>query len=456
MPEAMLYSKKDLILVRKRCRVVLKNRRPLPEVSAACHITILVPVYDEAIHRIKKQIDAFSKQQLSKDKFELVYVVNNPKPDGSREDARVVRANKKIMRFLRRRQPLAVRCIDLSSPGNELKVSNVGAARNFGLHAVALRYLDQGRDGIVIHTDADSAPSKRRYLNEVLKEVSDPKCFGVAGGVDFVLDIDSRSKADKEFFRKHFAAFRKYMEWHALAHALNQQKHLKEQGSYENFAGAHMICKAIAGVLAGGIPALARAEDGIFGINLHKLAKKYGAYILVRKDEWLMRTAFRESRRTGTGYGAVFANVKKTKGKPLVRDVHAPHYYREFVPKIMVAMGKTKGRKKELADLLGDDFTKASKPVQNAIVKLAKRMVGVDARSVKLQTYDIWRDEFLKIKPESVLFSLYKKKYPLVPLTDKALRELRREVHKNPKLKSAVRDATKFFGQFRLPNKRDI
>lgn len=452
MEQGMCYSKKDLNKARKRCEAVIGNKYKLPPLEPSCEISILVPVYDESIKRIDKQISAFSNQKFPKRKFELVYIVNNPPPDGSVERARAVRQNAKILKHLKKGRRLAVRVIDLSSKGRALKKSNVGIARNIGLHAVASRYLEQNRDGIVIHTDADTLPKSSEYLRKVYKEVSDPNCFGAAGGVEFILDIDSLNKADRTFFRKHIQTFRNFTEWHILVNALRKKSLPKVVASPTRFFGANMISKAIAGVLAGGIPEIGRAEDAAFGKNLERLAKKYGAKVLPRWDEWVMRTAFRESRRTGASFGPVFDNIRKHNGKPLVRSANAPHFFHEYLPKLLLAVRKTGGKRNALSALLGKHFDEASHNTQKAIMAFAKQIPAGSTVSARQHLYGAMKAKHLKDRPDLVFYAKYKEDFPLETLTPARLKALKKEVYKDPARRAFAEDAVKAFGQWKLPS----
>lgn len=448
----MLYSKTDLNKARRKCETVLGKLPELPELGAACEISVLIPVYNESIKRIDRQISTFSRQRFGKKKYELVYVVNNPRPDGSTARAKAIRQNAKTIKHLKRVRRLSVRVIDLSSDGKTLKDSNVGKARNVGLHVVALRYLNQERDGIVIHTDADTLPKRSDYLRQVYKEVSDPKCFGAAGGVEFILDIDSLNKGDRDYFRKHIQTFRNFTEWHILVNALRKKTLPKVVASPTRFFGAHMISMAIAGVLAGGIPGIGRAEDALFGQKLERLAEKYGARILPRWDEWIMRTAFRESRRTGASFGPVFDNIRKHKGKPVVRDPDAPHYYHDYLPKFLLSLRKTEGKKSAISEFFGLPFDEASDDAQRAIMRLASRIPARSSARQRLQLYDAMKDRHSKSRPDLVFYAKYKKEFPLTRLTPDRLKALRKEVYKDPARKAFAEEAVKAFAQWKLPS----
>lgn len=446
----VVYSKNELKTAEKRCQSVLKKCAMIQDVSPTCQITVLIPVYDESIERMKKQLGSFAKQKMNKDLFELVFVINNPPPDGSTEREKAIKQNAKVMTFLKKRHPLTVHVIDLSSEGKALPLSNVGLARNIGLHIVAQRYLKQRRDGIIIHTDADTLPHGARYLHDVYRDLNSPLVFGAAGGVEFIMDIDSFSQTERRFFKKHIQTFRDYTEWHILVNALQKKRLPKIVASPTRFFGAHMITKAIAGVLAGGIPENGRGEDTAFGLRLEMFAKDHGGQVLARWDHWTMQTAFRESRRTGASFGPVFDNIRKHHGKPLVRAKDAPHYFHEYLPKLLLKVAKTKGDELALAKLFGPVFTEANNGAQKAINHLAKDLPSNSSIMQRQEIYGIMKDHHVKDRPDLVFYAKYKADHPLVHLTPSALAGLRREVYKDPKKKAFAESAVLAFGQWKL------
>ncbi|MCA9384982.1 MAG: glycosyltransferase family 2 protein, partial [Candidatus Magasanikbacteria bacterium] len=153
------YTKQDISKARKLCDLVLsENPVALPPLHPECLITILVPVYNESETRIKEQIQAFTKQRFAKHHFEIVFVVNNPKIKIT--PLEVLDANTAVINFLEsKRHAVPTQVLDRSSKNHELKKGNVGEARNYGIHVVTKRYIEQQRDGIIIQVDADTIPT---------------------------------------------------------------------------------------------------------------------------------------------------------------------------------------------------------------------------------------------------------------------------------------------------------
>lgn len=384
-----IYTKPSVARVKAACKKVLGQRtRKLPELAEECVISVLVPVYDEDISRLERQLAAFAKQKFDRSAFELVYVVNNG--PAATTPATVLTRNKKLLQWLQTATfPFTVRVIDRSSAGQEIKDCNVGQARNFGLHAMAWRYLEQSRDGLVIHTDADTFPFKTNYLHQVWQGFSTSRSVAASGGLRMVLDLDDANPQRRTFFQKHITVLREYGQWFNLRYALHG-KDMRLAVGPTTFSGAHMLARAIASVAAGGIPQVRAGEDIGFSASLQKFATQHQLEFLSKRDQWLLQTSIRESHRTGSGFRPLFDLIERHQGKPLVRHPLAP-----FFP----------------------DFTAANQH---------------------------------KSSLPSVIKEHYDALYPLVPLTKVGLAELRRRVYQHPERKAYAQNAIKYFTNYQL------
>lgn len=446
------YTAGDLLLAKRRCRRMIGAHRPLPELLEETEITILIPVYNESVKRLRKQIIAFSKQDIGRRIFELVFIVNNGFSDGSDRFDAVYRANQRAIAFLKKKQLCTVRVIDRSSPSSEIRDCNVGKARQFGLHVVAARYLGQNRDGIVIHTDADTFPARQDYLRRVLRDVKPSRCFGASGGVRYMLDMDSMSQKDKEFFSKHIGAFRDYSEWHFLNKVMHE-KSLRPMMTPLRFSGAHMISKAIAAVCAGGIPGLAHGEDIAFGEALLAFAKKRRAYLLSgRMKNWVLVTALRESDRTGAAHGPTFENIRAHGGKPLARPEGAPTTFQFVTQRLLPAVRNQRGIKKVVRDLQTVSSEIEPRKAANALLRLSRRIKPGMTRDQRFKAFEAWKRVESNQDVAKLILRWYSKKYPREPLTHAKVVALRKKVFKNPRRKAYVLNAADAFGDFRLPN----
>lgn len=441
------YPRRDILRARKQCNSVVSSiKTPIPALAQETVITILVPVYNESIERLKKQIASFSKQTLDKSFYEIIFIVNNPPLKKSSPE--VLKANASILAFLNKaKDDQKISVIDRSSKGRELKAGNVGEARNYGLHVVTKRYLDQNRDGLIIQTDADSFPSNKKYLDTVWKDVTKNNAYGAAGGLKFVLDIDSKNKNHKAFFKKHISTFRNYARWNFLLSSLNKKSpELKFHPTI--FSGAHMISRAVAAICAGGIKPINKGEDTFFGMALNDYAKKIHGVVLPRRDEWIMVTSFRESYRGGTSFGPIFANIKDHNGKPLVRASDTP-YYPLFLKKELVQLRKTLLPKpKPPAIFLGQNIA-ISKEEYREIVNIQDKLKR-SPRVNPLTIYEEIRHADRSVVLHKFFNRFYRMKYPLVPLEKRDLKQLEKRINKDPLRKAYVDNAVKYYGTFHL------
>lgn len=443
------YRQTDLLLAKRRCSSFVR-RYPdvLPPLLRSCELTVLVPLYAESTSRVRALIEAYAAQCVPLGSFELVFIVNNPPAQEAHDLARVIEQNQKCLRILKRKYSIPVHVIDASSPGREIPEGNVGKARNIGLHLVAARYLAQSREGIILHTDADTFPTKTDYLRKVMKELKPPHCFGAAGGLAFVLDLDGKSKQDIAFFERHLVTLRAYFTWRYLVQSL----HLKDLTPLvwpTRFSGAHMIVKAIAAVCAGGVPVVKGGEDMQFGEQLSLFAKRYQARILPRRDTWYLRTAVRESRRTGASFGSVLLSIKKRKGRLVAPDPYAP-LYAQFVNDILLTLQKTRGDLALLVPLLKSWSMANSPRTHKAFLELSVELQGKRGAEARLNAFRRWRDAQTSPRIASFIRRTYNTRYPSTPLSFSRVAALKSLVFKDPKRKAYVQNAEKYFFDFKL------
>jgi hypothetical protein len=266
------YPKTDLAQADKQTAAVLnQDKRPLPALSENCILSIVIPVFDEHVARIRAQVNAFNEQTLRPEQFELVYVVNNGKRSETAQD--VLKKNDAVLAYLKKaKSKNRIIILDRSSAGHELAVGNVGHARNVGVNVVARRYLLQNRDGILLQSDADTLPVKKTFLSTMVKSYAKTGCIGASGGVRFVLSMDSTDAKDRHFFKTHLTQFNMYARWSYLIRALHSTNP-RIAVTPTRFSGANMSSLAIAAVCAGGVPPLPRAVDLIFGLNSRSMQR---------------------------------------------------------------------------------------------------------------------------------------------------------------------------------------
>ncbi|MFH1089518.1 MAG: glycosyltransferase [Candidatus Uhrbacteria bacterium] len=270
-----------------------------------CEISIVVPAFNEEPERVMRQIDSLKKQKgMLPGLFEVIYVVNNS-PDRPKEVAEV---NARLIDFLRQDHGIRIYVIDKSSPGNEIPNCNVGKARNRGVAESSLRFQENGRNGIIIQTDADTWFEDEDYLSKVKAKLdSQPETVGVAGGIYLEWDPETkdpqeraelRRKIDRLFLRKMAERFSEF---------LSSPNKFGNFGT--SFLGANMISRSFESAVVGGVPEIKGGEDGMFGSKLETYGLKKKKSVVGAKHELFAATSFRESDRTGSSLKKIFDSI---------------------------------------------------------------------------------------------------------------------------------------------------
>lgn len=421
------YPKTDIAMARKSCLVVLREDiTPIAPLSERCVLSIVIPAYDEHVSRIKAQVKAFNEQTINAELCELVYVVNNGKRAGVSPE--VLKKNDAVLAYLKKaKSNMRIVVLDRSSAGHELAVGNVGHARNYGVNVVAHRYLLQNRDGILLQSDADTLPTKKTFLRTMLKDYIKTGCIGASGGVRFILSMDSMNAKDRHFFKAHLPQFNMFAQWGYLIRALHS-KNPQLAVTPTRFSGANMSSLAVAAICAGGVPPLPKAVDVVFGNQLEDYAKKRHALILPRRDQWIMKTSFRESTRTGSGFGPLFSTMRKNNGYPLVAPIDAPPFD-PFLKKML--------RVQKKKNTLLQAFAKAGMTLTDEEAKIVSTFKPTSKRPKRLAF-------------EKLVHRLFRLKYPLVPLSTANYKKLKALVNKKPKQRAYAENSIKYFATFYL------
>lgn len=449
MPNDQLadYTKNDIKKAERLLKEQRKNIEPLPELESTCVISILIPVYDESLTRLKTQIRFFNLQRLDKSLYEIVYIVNNP--PSTKTNISILKKNARAIRYLKKIASKNIHLIDRSSVNHELVFGNVGEARNIGLHSISKRYFEQKRDGIIIHTDADTFPEDVRYLEKVKEAFEKPRVYGAAGGTKFILSLDNDTKNNRDFFEANLPLLHKYMRWNFLLSALNSSD-AKLKFEPTTFSGAHMISRAIASVCVGGIKQVNRGEDYLFGEALLRFAKNHHGQIYEMRDKWIFTTSLRESNRSGTSFGPIFRHIKATNGRPMVRAITTP-FFPIFAKDLIAKIAKLPMQQQEINSR--HFFNIKLKISENELLALKELQLHLQKVKNTSKYYDIY-EKIRAEDPHTILHKLfnkvYKITYPKVRLDDKALSSLQKQVFSNPNKKAYALNAIKYYGTFHL------
>ena len=274
-----------------------------------CIFSIVVPVYNEKVDRIKKQIDSLRAQSIGVNSFEVIYVVNNGVIAEGSENEDILRQNKAMIDFLHSVNDLSVYVIDKSTKDNEILDCNVGKARNRGVAEASLRFYEAGKNGILIQTDADSYFEDTDYLTKIQSVFQDSsEIIGIAGGLVFEFDPDTDSpeiraelekKMERLILMKKFGILNKFI------------KKGKVYSSFKDntFSGANMISKSFETAVIGGLIDEAAGEDPQFSRDLIEYGARNNKKVLGMKNDLKVITALRDSDRTPSSFKKIFDSM---------------------------------------------------------------------------------------------------------------------------------------------------
>lgn len=157
-----------------------------------------MPVCDESVRRIEKQLASIRAQTVPATHYEVIYVVNN-RPDATDTRTKAALAlNQSLLKYLEGVTDVPVYAIDKSSVGQEIKDCNVGKSRNRGVAEATRRFYENGKNGIIIQTDADTYFENTDYLATVMAAFETaPDVVGMAGGLVFEFSADTLDGAER-------------------------------------------------------------------------------------------------------------------------------------------------------------------------------------------------------------------------------------------------------------------
>lgn len=334
-----------------------ENRIETP-MDSKCEIGIVVPAFNEDPERVMRQIESLKKQKdMPPGSFEVIYVVNNS-PTRSQE---VAAMNARLMDFLRQDHGVRIHVIDKSSQGNEIPDCNVGKARNRGVAESSLRFQENGRDGIMIQTDADTWFEDENFLSKVKSIMSsDSEIIGVAGGINLEWDPETKDpqermelqrKTDRLFLRKIAKRFSEF---------LTDPKKFRNFST--SFLGANMISRSFESAVIGGVPEIKGGEDGMFGSKLEAYGSKKGKKVIGARHELFVTTSFRESDRTSSSLKKIFDSINLDVPEMVSNALAATNpeepkdveLNKEYIDRLKAAI-----RKREGGNEYVDDFEKS-------------------------------------------------------------------------------------------------
>lgn len=274
-----------------------------------CRFCIVVPIYNERVDRIAKQIDSLRKQKgVSPDLYEVIYVVNNGVlgEDGKSEE--IKRNNGDVISYLKELDDENIFVIDKSSIGNEIADCNVGKARNRGVAEASRRFFENAKNGVIIQTDADTYFEDEEYFEKLSVATQDESVIGVAGGIRFEFSPDTDDPQKIEELKEKVKRFVLLKKWDILKRFVLKPGNVHATAD-DTFSGAHMISRSFESAVIGGLGDLTKGEDPKFGNDLKKYTEVNNKKVIGLKSKLKVVTALRESDRTPSGYWKSFEEI---------------------------------------------------------------------------------------------------------------------------------------------------
>lgn len=416
-----------------------------------CEFSIVVPVYNEKPERILKQIESLKNQNnIDSSEFEIIYVVNNDLPNTQNKS--ILTANQEIINMLDKVSDLNIFVIDKSSQGNEIKQCNVGRARNRGVAEASLRFYENGKNGTLIQTDADTYFSDQNYFSK-LKEIMDknPDAIGLAGGLIFEFDPDTENKNEILKLQKKTEKFILKKKWEIITEFLEDPNIISQMYfDLKIFSGAHMISKSYESAVIGGLIDENVGEDPKFGSDLEAYGSGRGQKVIGTRNELLVTTALRESDRTLAGFKKEFDQIELEKPF-MVSNPFVSENLPELRSKIKNIFEKSALDKNEIKNLFTNErgILMVSDDSINDLINYVKEY-GPEVGE-KNGFYKQWFKKNLNFKEGyNTIQQLYDAKYSLIPMDEENYKKLLEKVSLEPKGNELISNLDVITGGFQL------
>lgn len=383
--------------------------------NSNCEFAIIIPVYNEQIERILKQIESLKNQQdIDPSQFEIIYVVNNDISKENKKSKEVINANQAVIAELQNISGLNIFVIDKSSPGNEIEHCNVGKARNRGVAEASLRFYENGKNGTLIQTDADTYFEDQNYLVKLKTILNDnPDAIGLAGGLIFEFSPDINNREKMADLQKKIKTLFLVKKWELFVQFLRDPESLFFTD--KAFCGANMISKSYESAVVGGLIDANAGEDPQFGFDLEAYASGRGQKVIGVKSDLFVVTALRDSDRTAASFKKYFDKINIDRPM-MVSDPFGTETLPQFRKKITTILEKPISDSTELKTLLtnkhGDLIVST-----NSFNELVEH-----ARQQGFQENNIFYKQWLSKnfgEDYDLAHQLYDALYPQIPLTEK-------------------------------------
>lgn len=284
-----------------------------------CGFCIVVPVYNEKLERIMKQIDSLRAQEgVPQESFEVIYIVNNGNLDASEQSVQIRSNNQAVINLIRNLSEPNIFVVDKSSLGHEISDCNVGRARNRGVAEASRRFFENNKNGVIVQTDADTYFEDKEYFQKLSIATRDDSVVGIAGGIIFEFSPDTDDQDKIRVLKEKVKRFVLLKKWDILKRFVLNPNNVPATAN-DTFSGAHMISRSFESAVIGGLADLSKGEDPKFGNDLKKYAEANNKTVVGMKSALKVVTALRESNRTPSGFWKSFEEM----------DINQPTFVRD-------------------------------------------------------------------------------------------------------------------------------
>lgn len=421
----------------------------------ACKLGIVVPVFNEDVRRLAQQLDSLRAQKdIHPNQFEVLYVVNNDRDDSSLRALDIRAKNLQAASYLERDQKMSIHVIDKSSPGNTIDDCNVGRARNRGVAEAGVRFYEQGKNGILLQTDADTWFEDPYHLAKICSDFEqDPLVIGMAGGVTYEWDPDERDPHERKKLHEKFDRIKLYKRYKAMVSFLNGSiRPGTEIDTRVRFNGCHMMSRSLETAMVGGLKDENQGEDPALSDALLGFASSHGQRVIGRRRELKAITAFRESDRTKASFKGLFEDLKRTETlfvQDASLDTQLSEFRREFYAKVKEAYKQRDAQ--TIRTLMTSAQGKLLVP-EDALRSAEQGMHTKEFAGFR----DMLRFFYKAYKGNKTLLeALYDSAHPPVELTTDYLDRVRQKVEQRPGGVEFVRQLEDYYFSIRIPQEKE-
>jgi len=316
--------------------------------NPGCEIGVVVPAYGESPERILAQVFSLVGQKgVPPEQFEVIYIVNNGKDDGSKNFKEIFELNQAVLQlpiwknrdnleflksfpeekrdFLRTiHERFNFFAVDKSSPESSISDCNIGKARNRGAAEECKRFYEAGKNGILMQTDADVLFDYEQYLEKaVFLFRSAPTLIGVSGSVDYEFSPDNKEELEPEEIKKEWQDLVLLKASKRMSQFLQGQNKV-EAHDFIGFGGANTLSRSFETAVFGNMADRAAGEDTDFSRRIDNFARGRGKKILGLQDSFILVSALRESGRTPVALKKFYGVTES--GDKLVENLLAPSF----------------------------------------------------------------------------------------------------------------------------------